>query len=543
MSNIKKAVIYCRVSTKEQVEEGNSLITQERICRDYCQKNGYEVSVVFLEQGESAKTADRTELRKLLSHCANRKNDTSAVIIYKLDRLSRNTDDYSQIRLLLKRYGVEIRSTSEHFENTPVGRFMENTIANVAQFDNDIRTERSVGGMKEAMREGRYVWRAPVGYDNVRCAGKTTIQPNRKNGPLVRKAFEMVASRTHSIEDVRRALVREGLASRDGKPVSRSYFPVMLTNEIYAGWIVKFGERHRGLFEPVISDDLFQKVQRVLKGKGLRTHALHRTDNPDFPLRRFVVDSNGRKLTGSWSRGRNQKYAYYRFGGKDSNHHRDHFEEQFVAFLESFSFDAEQFSRLRELVYENLVKATADKRKDAARLEHHIKELTERQTGVIRKNLGGIIPDVALKQQLELIEEELSASHEALSGLAGPDEDYEAVMDLVEEYLRHPGKVWREASLEVKTRLQWFEFPLGVVFENHSFRTAEICSIFNVKEEFSGSKSSSVRLRVGFWNQLGMELRKLAGIIGGEDEREADRDVREMVESNPVRKRVWPRAA
>ncbi len=63
--NNKQAVIYCRVSTKEQAEEGNSLVTQERNCREYALKNGYDIAHVFIEQGESAKTADRTELQKL----------------------------------------------------------------------------------------------------------------------------------------------------------------------------------------------------------------------------------------------------------------------------------------------------------------------------------------------------------------------------------------------------------------------------------------------------------------------------------------------
>ena len=148
------------------MDEGNSLSTQQKICNDYALKHDYEIAETFVEQGESAKTADRTELQKLLAFCADKKNGIKAVIIYKLDRLSRNTDDYSQLRLLLKRYGVEIKSTSEHFENNPVGRFMENTMANIAQFDNDIRSERCAGGMKEAMRDGRYVWMATVGYKN-----------------------------------------------------------------------------------------------------------------------------------------------------------------------------------------------------------------------------------------------------------------------------------------------------------------------------------------------------------------------------------------
>src|SRR6188474_2337981 len=101
MNQIKRAVIYCRVSTKEQVEEGNSLVTQEKLCREYALKHGYEIVHAFIEQGESAKTAERPELQKLLSFCAFRKNGIQALITYKIDRISRNTDDYSHLRILL----------------------------------------------------------------------------------------------------------------------------------------------------------------------------------------------------------------------------------------------------------------------------------------------------------------------------------------------------------------------------------------------------------------------------------------------------------
>ncbi len=154
--NNKVAAIYCRVSTKEQVEEGNSLTTQERNCRDYAAKNGYEVAEVFIEQGESAKTADRPQLQRLLSFCSLKKNGINAVIAYKIDRISRNVDDYSQIRLLLKRYNVEIKSTTEHFENTPAGRFMENIIANVGQFD--ITTLVGKAPLSPKKRLKRLIW-------------------------------------------------------------------------------------------------------------------------------------------------------------------------------------------------------------------------------------------------------------------------------------------------------------------------------------------------------------------------------------------------
>ena len=94
----KRAVIYCRVSTKEQVDDGNSLVSQERICREYAHKEGYELVEIFIEKGESAKTADRQEWQRLLAFCENKKNAIDAVIAYKISFASPRKDRYELIR-------------------------------------------------------------------------------------------------------------------------------------------------------------------------------------------------------------------------------------------------------------------------------------------------------------------------------------------------------------------------------------------------------------------------------------------------------------
>ncbi len=472
------------------MDEGNSLSTQQKICNDYALKHDYDIAETFVEQGESAKTADRTELQKLLAFCADKKNGVKAVIIYKLDRLSRNTDDYSQLRLLLKRYGVEIKSTSEHFENTPVGRFMENTMANIAQFDNDIRSERCAGGMKEAMRDGRYVWMATVGYKNEKIAGRATIMQD-KMAPLILKTFELIASNVYPTEEVRRIMTKEGLTNKKGKPLTKGYFYKMLTNELFAGWIVKFGERHRGTFTPIVSDELFNQVQRVLKYKG-RKHSAYITDHPDFPLRKFVVNEDGKKLTGSWSKGRYKKYPFYRFGGNNSNHNRDEFEKVFMKYVDQYGFDNTKLKRLKELVRENLVKATQDQRKETDRLRKHINELTEKQSGIIKKNLDGFIPDSVMKQQLAIIDKQLLEANASLATMPNTDANYDEMMEFLGEYLQNPSKIWREAKIGVQVKLQWFQFPLGLVYQNNFFGTTEMCSFFKVKDLVLGTKSSNV---------------------------------------------------
>ena len=465
-STKKGAVIYCRVSTKEQVEEGNSLATQERICKEYAVSNDFEIVETYREQGESAKTADRTELQKLLTYCSIKKNGIKIVIIYKLDRLSRNTDDYSQLRLMLKRYGVEIKSTSEHFENTPVGRFMENTLANISQFDNDIRAERCSGGMKEAIREGRYVWKAPIGYDNVRVCGRATIGKNLTMSPLVLRAFEMVASNTCSVEEAYRVMTKEGL-TRNGKPLVNSYFRELLINELYSGWVNKFGERHKGLFEPIVSDELFAQVQRVLKYKG-KLNAPHITDHPDFPLRRFIVNENNKKLTGSWSKGRTQKYPYYRFersGGY--NYNRDKFEKAFMGYMDSFSLDNEHYQKLTRFIKDELIAREQVEQRESENLQKHIQELNTRQTILIKKNVDGVISDAILKQQLDSIDMELTNAHASLFKASDAKVDIDEAVAYLKPYFKAPSVVWLNSKPQTKLALLRFQFPLGCTISYH----------------------------------------------------------------------------
>ena len=486
-----RAVVYVRVSTKEQVEEGNSLSSQKKVCEEYAKRNGYEVVRVFEELGESAKTDDRTELQKLLTYCADRKNLIGIVIVYKVDRFARKTFDHETLRLILRRVGVDLKSASENFDDSPSGRFMERTLASVAEFDNDVRAERCSGGMLDAVKAGRYVWMAPIGYSNVPVAGQATIAPNEM-ASLVREAFELISTGLYPTEDVWRMMTKRGLRQKRGKPICRAYFHNMIRNKLYTGWIEKFGERHKGLFEPIVSEELFNQVQRILRNKGRKMMDYER-DNPEFPLRRFVVNpTNGKKLTGSFTKGRNgAKHPYYRFGMKDSNYKRDGFETTFKSYMDKHAIPVELIGKLKQFVRDEFGKATKDERRERERLESQLKELSDHQTQLLQKNLKGIISDEVLKQQLDLIEQKMS---DIKVGLSRKDKevDVSEALAFCEQYLTAPSSVWEIAGVSSKLRLQWFQFPKGTTFDGQTFGTAEISNVFKAKQAFLPVRSTLV---------------------------------------------------
>ena len=97
--SIMKAVIYCRVSTKEQTKN-LSLPTQLKACRDYCRRYGYVVAREFVEC-ESAKTANRTELKALLTYCKQNEGAIQALVVYNVTRFARERYDHVILRALL----------------------------------------------------------------------------------------------------------------------------------------------------------------------------------------------------------------------------------------------------------------------------------------------------------------------------------------------------------------------------------------------------------------------------------------------------------
>src|SRR4051794_34029128 len=122
------AVIYGRVSTKDQTEN-LSLPTQLKACEEYCERQGFHVLAEFREEGESAKTADRTELQKLLQFCRTNKGAVQFVVVFNLTRFARDKYDHFALRAHLKSHGISLRSATEPIDDTSTGKLMEGVLA------------------------------------------------------------------------------------------------------------------------------------------------------------------------------------------------------------------------------------------------------------------------------------------------------------------------------------------------------------------------------------------------------------------------------
>ncbi len=144
--------------------EGTSLEFQEDACREYARTQHISVLKVFVEQGESAKFADRTQLLELVDFCRTQKGSVQVLIVWKVDRFARNVSDHFSVKATLLKYGVRVASVTEPIDQNPEGKLMETILAGFAQFDNDIRALRTVQGMHKKLVDGIFPWKAPLGY-------------------------------------------------------------------------------------------------------------------------------------------------------------------------------------------------------------------------------------------------------------------------------------------------------------------------------------------------------------------------------------------
>jgi site-specific DNA recombinase len=273
----KRAVIYLRVSTAKQVgkdddPDGYSLPAQEEACRRKAEALDAEVIEVFVDRGESAKTADRREFQRMLSF-VQKERDIDYVILDKVDRFARNRRDDANLMFELKSAGAQLVSVKENIDETPAGQLLHAIMAGIAEFYSGNLAAEALKGMTQKAKVGGTPGRAAIGYLNTRrrIEGRevrvVTVDPER--APLVQWAFEAYATGEWTIRTLTEALDAKGLrALPHGRklpgPVVASYISRMLTNRYYIGKVTFKGVEYDGRHQPLIPESLFERVQEVL---------------------------------------------------------------------------------------------------------------------------------------------------------------------------------------------------------------------------------------------------------------------------------------
>jgi site-specific DNA recombinase len=483
-------LIYCRVSTAEQSE---SLPVQEKKCRDSAETQNLNVTLVFTDAGESARTADRPQLQALLTFCRKRKGKVGNVIVADLSRLARNVADQSTLIATLAELGIRLRSVDEqHIDGTASGKFMAGVTGVFNQYFSDSLSERVKYRMHAAVKAGRFVWRAPIGYANSKTGAGSTIRLDAERAPLVRKGFELMASGNYHADDVLRTITALGLRNTRGAMLPRQTWHAALRNPLYAGWVKSGDLIERGVHPPIVTQQLFDAVQQVLTGRS-KTTRTRQVLNPEFPLRQFIRCSKCNKgLTAGIVKKKFRYYWCYQKGCRSVFVPAEELEQAFVGWLAQYEPTTEYLALLPSIAKEVWAKRKERAKQDSRALTIRLQEQKYLNSQAIKAKLKGGLAEEDFADLKQNINEEITRIEAAITALESERSTMEELIAQTQRELIDLPSAWKKAGLSERRELCSMLFPQGLVWGHEwGFLNSENTSImqdlcdawFNVEDD------------------------------------------------------------
>jgi site-specific DNA recombinase len=293
---MRSAVIYARVSSKDQEREGYSIPAQLKFLREYAQKNDFHIKQEFVDV-ETAKMAGRKRFGEMVRYL-EKTPDCRVVIVEKTDRLYRNLRDC----LTLEDLDIEIHLPKE-------GQIISKDARSQAKLMHGIHVvmarnyienlkEEVKKGMREKAEQGIYPSRPPIGYRNNKA--EHTIEVDTEKAPLARRMFELYATGQYSLSQLRLAI-----KSEFGVKMAKGYLDRLLKNPFYAGSFVWDGKTYIGTQTPLVDHSLFQQVQAIFRGRNKPKYRKH-----EFAFRGLLKCAYDNCLVTAEIK--KAKYTYYR---------------------------------------------------------------------------------------------------------------------------------------------------------------------------------------------------------------------------------------
>lgn len=218
---MKKAVGYIRVSTTEQAIEGISLDMQKAKIRAYCVLEGLELTEIIEDAGKSGKSLQREGIQRLTTLIKGRAID--AVIVYKLDRLSRKVIDTLTLIEAIERHCVTFHSLNEKIDTgTAMGRFFLNITASLAQMERDLISERTKDALQMKIANNERAGQIPYGWRLAENGNSLIPDMEEQKAILLVKALR---AKGYSYRDIAVELEREGY-----KATGKQWHPQTIKN-------------------------------------------------------------------------------------------------------------------------------------------------------------------------------------------------------------------------------------------------------------------------------------------------------------------------
>lgn len=466
----EQGIAYYRVSSAGQVNtdydpEGISLPAQRVASKQRARELGIALVDEYIDPGKSGKTIDQRPAFQEMIARIKADRTIKHVFVYALSRFARNRYDDAIMMMTLERLGVQLHSATEkNLDASPAGQAMHGMIAVFNEYQVRVSGEDIKYKMGQKAMKGGTIGVAPLGYLNVReqFEGREvrTVLLDPERAPLITLAFELYATGKYNFRTLRDALTEAGLRTKPTKrwtarPVSVHKIGELLRDRYYLGFITYNGEEYPGRHEPLVSQELFDQVQRVLYAErraGTRqrvhNHYLKGLIFCDRCQRRLII-LPGRSKSGA-------QYFYYICRGRQDKSCdlpylpvaavEDAIERHYINVQLSDDFCAAVRHRLDAA----MASTTDSTRRLRAQYARQLKELNAREDGLLELVGDPDWPKDKLTAKMRAIREERTQIEARLSESDIPlDAGYE-VLTTVLRLLEDPQALYRQSSIRAR---------------------------------------------------------------------------------------------
>ena len=448
---IRSVVAYCRVSTEEQ-GQGYSLDEQARACAGHAARHGWTVAKTLRDES-TGKNLNRPAMRQLLHEWDSPQRDWQAVLVWRLDRATRNPEDLGSLLRVMDRTNCGLLSVTEPYDGTtPAGRLMMWQLVVWAGYEREVLLERTTIGRNARVRAGLYLGGpAPLGYRRV-------LSSDGRHRELVidEEGAEIVGTMAR--------LYLEGQGyPQIGKRLGYGTTTVaqILANRVYCGWVRtpkaapnvprKAGEYVRGKHAPILDEATWQAIQAERKRR-------RGTPRGGYLLPGLVECGHcGRPMSGRTQIRRTCSTRYYRHDGHDCHIgvvRADVLEPAVVEQLKHFAAP----ENLRELLAEMNARATETRRVVQRKVDEaagEVRRIERLKAELWRLVEEGHVTSQQLGERLRVHDErlaELRAMVDAAKAEASP-EDPQALVRRMEEALRNLPRLLRQQDRATQAKL------------------------------------------------------------------------------------------
>lgn len=503
----KRALIYCRVSSERQVNEGHGLDSQEQRCIARAAELNLEVAKIFRDEGISGKLFDRPAMQNLISFLDKYPNEKFVIIFDDISRFARDVLVHLKLKIkLVTERGAKLECLNQRFEDNEEGEFLELIFAGKAQLDRKQNRRQVMQKMKARMEAGYWPFCPPPALKNQKHPIKGKIlMPVEPLASIYKEAIEQFRDyKLNTLEATRTFILNKYAEHSIKKTLSINGTNRILTELLYTGemeyepWSVK---RFTGQHDGFISYDTYLAVHDKLANKA--KPRLRKDYNADFPIRGYALCPDCKKpMTAAWFQGRKTKEPYYlcktlECDRKNKTISRKDLENSFAKLLKQVKPQPEVLQFIEQVINDVWKSRSQQQQIIKNGISHTISDLENKNTSLSTR-VSQTTNEAVITQYEKTISEN-SAEIERLNiksaKIKYPQKEFQTALRVVLNFVENPIKQWESKNYRRQRLL------LGMYFENkltynliNGFQTVELPLILALSQQKNIDKNNLVEM-------------------------------------------------